>query len=196
MGLKRYAIYNMDTDNIYFNVINQKKRKASYMLRYFYSEEKAQLIYYLNVNAEKNYINQNEENITLSLTFEPLEIFQNNARLNTQILINISISGLLYKKQENSEELLNTTTLLYERNHSYEDHTVTIYNISESYKFALIFKDIPRKENFVYDLQFQFNAFIDNFFNELYFVFTTEVDLKDIKLELLVYPPLKHLLQQ
>ena len=184
MGLKRYAIYNMDTDNIYFNVINQKKRKASYMLRYFYSEETAQLKYYLNVNAKKEYINQNEENITLSLTFEPLEIFQNNIRLNTSILITISISGLLYKQKENSEELLNTTTLLYERDHpSYEDHAVTVYNQTESYKFTLIFKDIPRKENFVYDLQFQFNAFIDYFFSELYFVFTTEVDLMDIKLE-------------
>ena len=183
MGLKRYAIYSMDTDNIYFNVVNPKKRKASYMLRYFYSEEKAQLKYYLNVNADKKYIDENEENITLSLTYEPLEIFQNNKPLNTTILINISISGLLYKKKENSQELLNTTTLLYERNPSYEDHAVTIFNISQSYEFTLIFKNIPRKENFVYDLQFQFNAFIDYFFNELYFVFTTEVDLTDIILE-------------
>lgn len=36
-GFKRYRIYKAQDDNVYFSVINPKKRNATYMMRQFYS---------------------------------------------------------------------------------------------------------------------------------------------------------------
>ena len=182
-GFKKYGIYETDNNNIYFDVINPKQRKANYMIRYYYGQEKLGYKYYLN-KMEKEYINTNDENITLSLTFDPIEITNQNKPANVTSKIHFYISGLLYKKISGSEELINTTALLYEKNTSYENHTLHIHNPKTPEKINLIFKNIPRKENYIYDLQIQANVFLEkNLFNEEFLIFTEEIDLTDIKLK-------------
>jgi len=47
-----------------------------------------------------------------------------------------------------------------------------------------VFTNISRKNNYVYDLQLQVNAILqNNIYNEEFLIYTTKVDLTDIKLE-------------
>ena len=182
-GFKKYIIYETNNNNIYFNVLNPKMRKANYMIRYYYGNEIGSETYYLN-KMEKEYINVNDEYITLSLTFDPIEIFAKGEPVGYSYPIYFYISGLLYKKIDGSEELINTTAILYEKNASYEDQTIHIYDLKNPQSFKLIFKNIPRKENYIYDLQIQVNAFLEQtLFIEEFLIFTREVDLTDIKLK-------------
>ena len=182
-GFKKYMIYETNNDNIYFNIINPKRRKANYMIRYYYSIAKHSKKYNLN-KIYKEYINTNNENITLSLTFDPIEIISENKPVNETYKIYFYISGLLYKKKDGSKELINTTSILYEKNVSYENQTIHTYNRYAPEKFELIFNNIPRKDNYIYDLQIQANIFIDSFlFNEQFLIFTREIDLTNIKLK-------------
>ena len=184
-GFKKYVIYHIDTDNIYFKVINPHNRHANYMIRYYYGEEDLGYNYSLNSNPIKNYIDRNDDNITLSLTFDPIDIlYFNNTPVEVNTSIYFYISALLYKKNETSEELINTTSLLHERFASFEDQVIHPYNYRNPKKIQLTFKNIPIKENYIYDLQIQANVFIPtNIFNEEFLIFTKEVDLTDIKLE-------------
>ena len=182
-GFKKYVIYEINNDNIYFDVINPKKRKANYMIRYYYGLEKYGFKYYLN-KMNKEYIDTNDENITLSLTFDPIEIKNQDKHVERDFTIYFYINGLLYKKNDGSEELINTTAILYEKNASYEDQTIHIYDRYHPQPFNLIFKNIPRKENCIYDLQIKINVFLEeNLFNEEILIFTKEIDLFDIKLK-------------
>ena len=66
----------------------------------------------------------------------------------------------------------------------YENKTINLYNVTNPENFTLVFKDISRNNNYIYDLQIQANVFIeDNIFNEEFLIFTKEIDLTDIKLE-------------
>ena len=182
-GFKRYIINETNGNNIYFNVINPKKRKANYIIRYYYTDEKNSYMYYLN-KMDKEYINTNNEKITLSLTFDPIEIICDNKTVDINYTIYFYISGLLYKKLLGSEELINTTAILYENNALYENKTIHTYNLKKPEKFKLIFNNIPRKENYIYDLQIQANIFIEsNLFIEGFLIFTKEIDLTDITIK-------------
>ena len=183
-GFKKYRIYKTEKDNVYFNVINPNNRKANYMIRYYYTDEEAEYSYYLNDNIIKKYIDENDENITLSLTINPIDIIYNKSRLNNTYNIYFFISGILYKKNETSEELLNTTSILNEQIPLYEDNTVNLYSYKNPENFNLTFRNIPRKDNYIYDLQIQANVFIhQNLFNEEFLIFTKKIDLTDIKKE-------------
>ena len=94
------------------------------------------------------------------------------------------ISGLLYKLNESSDELLNTTSILKDQILKYENKTINYYNYNNRENFILIFKNIPRNNNYIYDLQLITNVIIENnIFNEEFLIFTTKIDLTDIKLE-------------
>ena len=63
--------------------------------------------------------------------------------------------------------------------------TGSLYKSDEKYKsteFTLIFKNIPKENNYIYDLRIQMKAraFVD-FFKEEYLSFTVKADLTDIK---------------
>ena len=107
--------------------------------------------------------------------------------MNTPVesnIISFSINGLLYKSNDDFEELLNTTSILYERIPLYQNQTKHIYNLNNPEKWTLIFENIPRENNFVYDLQLQVNSIIQQIiFNEEFLIFTTQVNLTDIKPE-------------
>ena len=66
----------------------------------------------------------------------------------------------------------------------YEDNTVNLYSYKNPENFNLTFRNIPRKDNYIYDLQIQANVFIhQNLFNEEFLIFTKKIDLTDIKKE-------------
>ena len=191
-GFKKYIINKIGDDNIYFNIINPKKRKANFVLRYHYHYEEEDLLFnssfYLNTSYIKNYTEKNDDNITLSLNFHPIEIIHENEPISYKDCINFTIRGLLYKKDEDSEELLNTTSILQQKIPIYENKTTSQYNDYKSDEFTLVFTNIPRNENFIYDLQILIYAYIDYYnIKEELLVFTTEVDLTDIKDESILW---------
>ena len=182
-GFRRYIIENISNYNINFSVIYPEEKKANYMIRYYYGKEIEGYRYNINDIKKKNYIEKNNENITLSITFAQVKILSNkdDKDVDTNTNITFYISGLLYNKSENSKELINTTSILYERKLMYENKTINVYNYNNPNDFTLIFKNISRKNNYVYDLQLQVNVFIkNNLFNEEFLIFTKEIDLTDI----------------
>ena len=183
-GFKKYRIINTEKDNLYFSVINPNRRKANYMIRYYYTQKQDENNYYLYDNIDKKYIDVNDENITLSLSLNPIDIIRNNRRLYNTNDIYFYISGILYKKNETSKEIINTTSILHEQIPLYEDNTINLYSYENPQNFKLTFRNIPRKDNYIYDLQIQANVFIhENLFNEEFLVFTKKIDLTDIKKE-------------
>ena len=183
-GFKKYRIQNSDIDNIFFDIVNPRKKPANYFIRYYYTNLKSEYTYIFNDNAKKELIETNDENITLSLTFEAIKIIYKDEPLNSTKKIYFYISGLLYKKDENSDELLNTTSILHEQICLFENKTINFYSLDNPEEFTLIFKNIPRTQNFLYDLQIQANVFIEkNLFNEEFLIFMAKIDLTDIKLE-------------
>ena len=184
-GFRKYIIDKYNNNNIYFNIINRHNRSANYMIRFSYGKERDAYYYYLQDNPERKFIEENNEYISLSLSFNPIEVLDySNLIPNLDYAIYFYISGLLYKKNETSQELVNTTSFPQERIASYEEHLINVYNKTHKEKLTFTFKNIPRKENYIYDLQIQANAFLlKNLFNEEFLVFTKEIDLTDIKLE-------------
>ena len=180
-GFKRYRIWNSDNDNIYFKVVNNRKRNANYMIRYFYTDLNLEYKYTLNNTPDVDYIDKNKDNVTISITFESIKIFNDKGKINDTITF--YISGLLFNKNKDSEELINTSAILHEQKPLYENKTNYTYTLENSPKtFSIIFKDISRNNNYLYDLQLQVNAIIKHkIFNEEFLVFTSEVDLTDIK---------------
>ena len=183
-GFKKYFINEINDYNIYFNVINPNNRTANYMIRYYYGDELGGYSYEIKNLIEKKYIDFNDEYITLSITYDQVHIYYQNKPANPKYKTYFYISGLLYKKSENSQELLNTTSFLHEKERMYENKTINLYNVTNPENFTLVFKDISRNNNYIYDLQIQANVFIeDNIFNEEFLIFTKEIDLTDIKSE-------------
>ena len=180
-GFKRYRIWNSDNDNIYFKVVNNRKRNANYMIRYFYTDLNLEYKYTLNNTPDVDYIYTNKDNVTISISFESIKIFNDKGKINDTITF--YISGLLYNKNKDSQELINTSAILHEKKPLYENKTNYTYTLENSPKtFSIIFKDISRNNNYLYDLQLQVNAIIKHkIFNEEFLVFTSEVDLTDIK---------------
>ena len=185
-GFKKYRISETNNDSVYFKVVNPNKRKANYMLRFYYSTEVKENHYFFNDKPILEYSHKNDENITVSLTFEQI-LIKNISQLPIQPTYDtyFYITGLLYKKNISSEELINTTSLLYERPALYESETIiNFYSLKNPEKFTLTFKNISRKNNFKYEVQLQINVFIlENLLNEEFLIFTTEIDLTDIKKE-------------
>ena len=183
-GFKKYIIKGAIHSNIYFSIINPKKRKTNYMIRYYYFSEEWELSYNLSDKIDKKYIDSNDDNITLSITFEEIEIYEKGKKYESSWPFYYHISGLLYKKKESSEELLNTSSILNERFPLYENKGLIIYNSVDSSNFTLLFKNISRKDNFIYDLQIIVIKYgeIPIVEGEL-LTFTLEVNLTDIKLK-------------
>ena len=143
------------------------------------------LIIWFDKEPKKEIIESNDENVTISLTFDAINIIYKGNPLNRSSLnIYFYIFGLLYNKNEKSDELLNTTSILQEQIPLYENKTINYYNLENPEKFVLVFKDIPRNNNFIYDLQLQINVVIEkNLFNEEFLIFNHKIDLSNIKPE-------------
>jgi len=182
-GFKKYRVYNDTKNDVYFSVVNPKHRNASYMIRYFFTGKGGEYLYHLNLKHQKKIISSNEENATINLIFDGIQITRGSKIINRSDIY-FYIYGLLYKMKENSDEQLNTTCQLIEQNPSFEAKTRHNYNVNHTEKWSLIFQNIPRQNNYIYDLQLQVNAILENnIFNEEFLIFTTKVDLTDIKKE-------------
>ena len=151
------------------------------------------ILYYLNdindeykIRLDENYkmdIDDNNETVTnVAIGFNGLSVIDSE-----EIGLDFYISGTLYYSNEKSFELVNSTCFLHER----ETAFVSEKNISIFYKkdrknksneFTLIFNNVPRDKNYIYDLRLQMKArsFFD-FSKEEYLSFIVKVDLADIK---------------
>ena len=153
------------------------------MIRYFFTGKGGEYVYNVNLEHEREIINSNDENVSIKLTFNGIQIKYKSKDVNRNDIY-FHIYGLLYKIKENSDEQLNTTCKLIEQNPSFEAKTRHNYNVNHTEKWSLIFENIPRQNNFIYGLQLQANVILeDNIFNEEFLIFTTKVDLTDIKKE-------------
>jgi hypothetical protein len=183
-GFIKYRIRGISNDIIKMKIINKGKRMGNYMIRYFFTTENLEQSYSLDKYKEKKFINSNDENVTLSLTFNSIKIHFNYKKNENRTDMYFYVYGLLYKKDENLDELLNTTSILHEQIPLYEDKVNHTFNYSHPEEFELIFKDIPRQDNFIYNLQLQVSVNIkDNILNEEFLIFNFEIDLSDIKIE-------------
>ena len=181
-GFKKYRIRKTNENIINFEIINRNKKTSNYMIRYFFTTEVYEQNYFLNKYKEKKYIYTNNDKFTLSLTFNSIKILANNTDVD-RADIYFYINGLLYKKNENCDELLNTTSILKEQIPLFENKTNHTYNLKNPEDFTLIFADIPRQNKDIYELQLLINVIIkDNILNEEFLIFNFEVDLNDIEI--------------
>ena len=186
-GFNKYRVFNANDDNVYFSVINPGPHKnANYMIRYYYTGVGAEYIY--SVDDENRKINityQDEDYANVSITYNSIKIVTGNKSEEKEVIrddIYFYIYAFLFKKDANSKELINTTSILNERNFSYQTNTIHYYNYSNKENWNITFENIERNNNYKYELQLQVNAILlNNIFNEEFLIFTSEIDLTDIK---------------
>ena len=81
-GFKKYRVYNDTKNDVYFSVVNPKHRKASYMIRYFFTGKGGEYVYDLNLKPQRNIISSNGENVTINLTFDGIQITHGSRVVN------------------------------------------------------------------------------------------------------------------
>ena len=184
-GFKKYRINNTEHHNIYFTVLNPEKKIANYMIRYFYTEHDKEYEYYFN---EKYDLNKtlSEKYANISLAFKGIKIITGEERnkIVNDTEIYFLITGILYKKQKNNkDECINTTSKITNYIKYYTNNTRYNYsNVSKNW--YLKFDNIPRNNNFVYDLQLQINAILSkSILNEEFLIYNVTIDLTDIEIK-------------
>jgi hypothetical protein len=149
------------------------------------------IIYYLNESyidhdfelgkpVKKYNDNKNTTLVDVSLEFDG--IFDKN--FDDDIIF--YITGTLFKENKDTNETINNTCFLLEREKEkkYTNKAISIFNKTneKSSNWTLIFRNIPRNENVVYDLRLQMTASIKNDNSqEEYMAYSLKVDLTDIK---------------
>ena len=183
MGFNKYRVSYAINDDVYFSVVNPKKRKkANYMIRYYYTGLGRKDKYTVNLNPEIDINYLNNEYASVTLTFEPIQVKFNYDVSNINIYF--YIYGFLFNLNENLDELINTTCMLTEQVPEFQNKTKHAYSINNPQKWSLIFANVPRTKNYVYDLQLQVNSIIENnIFNEEFLIFTTKINLTEIIFE-------------
>ena len=187
-GFKKYRIWNTKKDdyNIFFNVTNPEKRITNYMIRYYYTAIESEYEYFFNEKFVRKNISSNKENISISLTFDSINIKTGLSKNETVIRngVYFLVTGTLYKNNKTSKEIINSTIGLTEHAPNFTNITTHYYNYRNPENWTLIFENIPRNNNYIYDLQLQINAIISKgLLNEELLVYKTQVDLTDIKIE-------------
>ena len=181
MGFNKYRVKSAKNDNVYFKVVNPNQKKGvNYMIRYYYTGLGRKDKYIFDLNAEKKVLNMSDDNVTISLEFKPVKL---NFNYNVSTYkIYFYIYGSLFQLNNNSDEVINTTCFLNEQIPKFINKTKYNFNYKNPENWTLIFKDIPRNGNLIYDLQLKINSFIENnIFNEEFLIFTTKIDLTDFK---------------
>ena len=156
------------------------------MIRYYYTGRGGEFVYICDLHPTRNIIKSNDHYVSISLTFNPMKITRNNIIVNDKDWNKISfiIFGFLYHLNQTSDERLNCTSFLNEQNATFQNQTTHVYEKNSTEKWTLIFENIPRVDNYNYDLQLQVNSIIENnIFNEEFLIFNTKIDLTDIKLD-------------
>ena len=187
-GFKKYRIWNTKNNNfnVIFKVVNPEERNTNYMIRYYYTSIEDEHEYYFNEKFDWEIISSNNENISILLNFNNIGIKKGLTRNETVTKkgIYFLITGTLYYQNKTLNETINTASKLTEHIPYYTNLTTHNYSHSNPENWTLIFENISRNNNYIYDLQLQVNAIISkSLLNEELLIFTTELDLTDIKLE-------------
>ena len=153
------------------------------MIRQYYTDYDGEYHYSLKEDVEKKTYILNDDNATVYLTFDAIRITNPKDVVNRHDIY-FNVYGILFNANENNEELINTTAMLHERKEILRNNTINTYSLNEPEKFTLVFQNVSRRKDFIYDLQLQVNVKIqDNIFNEEFLVFTFKVNLTEIKFE-------------
>ena len=180
-GFRKFVINEENIDTIQINVTNRKQKDANYMIRYYFNESNDEYSFSLDVvNFNKTITFPNDDVANVKLTFDILE--EKKGFLEGIDKITFFIYGTLYEPKEKSSETINNTCFLNERQVSYENKTSIDYFLDKNW--TIEFDDIKRDKNFIYDLRLQIIARILNSnYKEEFLVFTTKVNLTEIKKE-------------
>ena len=182
-GAQIYKLTEIIGGPIHFNVTNPKNRQeGNYILRYYYNDPQLEYIYSFDKNYNYNLESSNENNVAFSLTFNNIKVSQNYESFNPIVKkynITFYVYAFLYPINSNSEELVNTSSLIYTRKYLYQNKTKSICYYDKNIK--LYFDNVSRMDNYTYDLTLKINAFIDNnLLNEEFLVYTIGLNLTDI----------------
>ena len=182
-GFQCYTIYESKNTTIYFNVTNKTGRKSNYMLIYYLNSTGDNYKFSLgNITGKKDLKERKEKKTDILLEFSGI-----NVTNFTEGDIDFYITGTLHERNNKPEKdnTLNNTCFLQERTNFYTSNkNISSYNCKNntSSNWTLVFKDIPRDDNYIYDLRLQIIArFRGNFLREEYLAFTEEIDLNNIK---------------
>ena len=190
-GFKKYRIENLnkaqiDHYNIYFNVTNTEdqnaKANANYMIRYYYSTINNEYKYYFNETVEKNVTETNDKEANITLFLNRIKVkAENNKEIDFEnSFIEFYIYGILYRNNQNSKEIINTTSRLIEHNELAKNETYLLYGFQE--KWNLSFNNFKKDYNYNCYLQLRVNALTSkSLFDEKFLAFKANVDLTDIK---------------
>ena len=184
-GFKKYRIWNTNIYNIYFSVINPKNRTANYMIRYYYIDYLEVHEFYFDEKFERKEISLNDKIFSISLTFNSMKIKsrENEDEGIISYGIYFLITGTLYITNRTSNENVNSTSKLIEHIPILTNITYHYYNGTHPENWSLIYENIPRDDNYIYDLQLQIkvkSSYI--FLYEEFLIYKTSVDLTDLKL--------------
>ena len=180
-GFRKYTICENTKTTIYFKV-KSSGIKTNYMIMYYLNDIKDNYLIKLDVNYDKKNVDNNEKLTDILFKFNGISVINSG-----EISLIFYITGSLYKSDEKSFELINSTCFLHEHQQAFvSEKTNSTFNNTpgnnKSTEFTLIFKNIPKENNYIYDLRIQMKAraFVD-FFKEEYLSFTVKADLTDIK---------------
>ena len=186
-GFNKYRVYYANNDNVYFSVINPSLNKnANYMIRYYYTGLGSEYIYSVDDENRKINISYQDNNYAnVCISYNSIKIVTGNKGEEKEVNrsdIYFYIYAFLFKKDTKSKELINTTSILHERNFSYQTKTIHYYNYSNKENWNITFENIERNKYDKYELQLQVNVYLlNNIFNEEFLIFTSELDLTEIK---------------
>ena len=183
-GFKKYWVNYSDNYDVYFSVINPNHRNTSYMMRYFFTGRGGENVFDFNKNYQKEITDSkiSDDFVTVTLTFKGILIYEKGTTISNETNVYFSIFGYLYHLNTSSNENINTTSELIEQKYLYESKTLTHYNSSHPNDWKLTFENISRNNNYIYDLQFQMSVIYENkIFDEEFIIYTTKLDLTDIK---------------
>ena len=182
-GFNKYRVKKVKDDNVYFKVVNRNNRtNVNYMIRYYYTGGDKRDKYIIDVNPKINEISKNDKNVSISLTFKPIKLnFNYDVK---KVKIYFYIYGYLFQLNSSSDELINTTSFLNTQISKFETKIKHNHNYYHPENWTLVFKDIPRAGNLIYDLQLKINSIIENnIFNEQFLILTTKIDLTEFRIK-------------
>ena len=184
---KKYKINEETHGKINFKVKNTKNKSNKYLIKYSYYE-KASINFDYNINPVKVY--SSKETADYNLIFKNIKV-NTLSELLKQKGTNFFITGTLYTTNDtsNTDGIISdfdSNYILNKKNSKYVDKTNIIYkfNDNENKEWTLEFKNLKRSKNYNYDLQLQIYAIhLDNFLNEEFLLYKTNIALEGLKLE-------------
>ena len=202
-GFKRYKLSSCNNDNIYFSIINpNNRRNANYMLRYHYyniynfvqNYHLSEYEYLYSLDDEHKEVNIkyiNDEKADICIIFDSINVTERNYNplpVMSKDTIRFYINAFLFRINNTSEEIINSTSNLFNNEYLFKANTTHYYNIhSEPEKWNITFENFPRSHNFEYIMQLQIIAahtdiilVTNNYYHENILIFTSKINSTEI----------------